>query len=323
MTTHFTELAQRAAIDGQVTSDEVLALRRQGWGDGIITREEAEALFALNNALDTRHDNWCDFFVEAIGEYVLNGTEPRLQCNLEEARWLIAQVDHDGVVESFAELECLVRILERAENVPGDLKDYVIAQIEREVMTGVGPTRCGGELSATHISSAECRMLRRVVFSSGGYGPAAVSRFDAEMLFRLKDATLADENAPEWADLFVDGVANYLKGFTMARAQLSHERRKELQDFIADNETNVGRFMGEVVSNAPNVASQFGNVMGVVFGKRKGGPISERAGRDIVARAAEGEKVTSTEQKWLDAMVNADGELDDLERKLIERLQED
>lgn len=74
MTTHFTELAQRAAADGQVTSQEVLALRRQGWGDGIIVREEAEALFALNNALDVRDEEWCDFFVEAIGEFVLNGT---------------------------------------------------------------------------------------------------------------------------------------------------------------------------------------------------------------------------------------------------------
>ena len=58
MTTHFTELAQRAAADGQVTSQEVLALRRQGWGDGIIVREEAEALFALNNALDFRDEEW-------------------------------------------------------------------------------------------------------------------------------------------------------------------------------------------------------------------------------------------------------------------------
>ena len=123
MTTHFTELAQRAAEDGRVSSEEVLALRRQGWGDGVIHKDEAEALFALNNALDERSEEWCDFFVEAIGEFVLNGTPPRLQCNEEEAEWLIAQVDHDGVVESVVELETIVRILERAENTPVRLKE--------------------------------------------------------------------------------------------------------------------------------------------------------------------------------------------------------
>ncbi|MDY7096510.1 MAG: hypothetical protein SXU28_00070 [Pseudomonadota bacterium] len=308
MTTHFSDLARRAAEDGRVSSDEVLALRRQGWGDGVIHQDEAEALFALNDALDERSDEWCDFFVEAIGEFVLNGTPPRLQCNAEEAQWLISKVDHDGVLESMVELETIVRILERAENVPTTLKHYVLQQIEREVETGTGPTRCGGDLSATHISSAECRILRRVIFASGGHGPAAVSRFDAEMLFRLKDATLSEENAPEWDDLFLDGVANYLKGFTLKNAQLSHERKLELKSFVEDNKPSVGRFVGRMAKEAPNVA----NSLGVVFGRK---------GRtDYTALEAEGAVVTDEEQKWLDSMMEADGQLDDLEKRLIKRL---
>ena len=312
MTTHFTEVAMRAAADGKVDSAEVLALRREGWGDGIITREEAEALFAVNNSLETRDEEWCDFFVEAIGEYVLNGTAPRLQCNDEEADWLIAQVDHDGVIDSMVELETIVRIIERAENVPTRLKDYVIAQIEREVLTGTGPTRHGGDLSATHISSAEARILRRVVFSSGGHGPAAVSRFEAEMLFRLKDETVGEENAPEWDDLFLDGVSNFLKGFTLQNAQIEHGRAKELQAFIADNEVNVGRFIGRMFREAPQAANHFGKV----FGKKDTGP-------GFTEQAAAGDEVTDAEQKWLDAMIEKDGEIDELERRLIARIIEE
>ncbi len=312
MTTHFSDLAQRVAANGQVSVDEVLSLRREGWGDGIITREEAEALFAINNALDFRSEEWCDFFVEAIGEFVLNGAQPRLQCDDEEAQWLIAQVDHDGVVESFVELETIVRIIERAENVPTRLKDYVIEQVEKEVLSGTGPTRDGGELSATHISSAECRILRRVIFASGGHGPAAVSRFDAEMLFRLKDETLAEENAPEWDDLFLDGVSNFLKGFALQNAQIEHDRAKELQAFVADNKANVGRFFGQMAKEAPHVRNHFGKV----FGKKESGPGFEE-------QAKAGEVVTDFEQEWLDRMIEADGEVDDLERRLLARIIED
>lgn len=312
MTTQFIDIAKAAATEGRVTAEDLLALRREGWGDGIITRAEAEALFAVNDALTERTAEWCDFFVEAIGEFVLNGTPPRLQCSLEEAEWLIARIDHDGRVESLVELETLVRIIERAENVPDRLKHYVLDQIEREVLTGTGPTRHGGDLSATHISAAECRIIRRVIFASGGCAPAAVSRFEAEMLFRLKDATLAEENAAEWDDLFVDGVANFMKGFVLPSAQLSHERKRELEAFIADSEGNVGRFLGRVVREVPQVANHFGKV----FGKK------QPAGPDYDALAAEGEQVTSFESEWLDRMIEADGETDDLESRLIARLAE-
>lgn len=309
MTTHFIAIAQRAAADGQIAADELLALRRQGWGDGIIHRDEAEALFALNNSLTHRSPEWCDFFVEAIGEFVLNGTPPRLQCSDEEAQWLIDQIDHDGVVESMVELETIVRIIERAENTPNRLKHYVLAQVERAVLTGTGPTRCGGALSATHISAAECRIIRRVIWASGGHGPAAVTRYDAELLFRLKDETLAEENAAEWDDLFIDGVANYLKGFTLQNAQLSHARKLELEAFIADNQANVGRFMGRVAKEAPQVMNHFGKV----FGKKK-------PGTDYAALAAAGEAITDYENAWLEKMIDADGEVDELESRLIARL---
>jgi hypothetical protein len=312
MTTQFIDITQRAAADGQITAEELLALRREGWGDGIITRAEAEALFVLNNSLSERSNEWCDFFVEAIGEFVLNGTPPRLQCSLEEAVWLIGQIDQDGVVESIVELETMVRIIERAENVPERLKNYVLDQIEREVLTGTGPTRCGGALSATHISSAECRIIRRVIFASGGHGPAAVSRFEAELLFRLKDETLAEENAPEWDDLFIDGVANYLKGFTLQNAQVSHERKLELEAFVADNRASVGRFMGRVAKEAPMVANHFGKV----FGKKQ----DAATGTDYTALAIAGEAITDFEQEWLEKMIDADGEVDELESRLIARL---
>lgn len=312
MTTHFTELAQRASVDGVVTPEELLSLRRQGWGDGIMTREEAEAIFAVNNVLTERDEEWCNFFVEAIGEFVLNGSEPRLQCSRDEAQWLIAQVDHDGVIESMAELECIVRIIERAQNVPDLLKNYVLEQVEKEVLTGTGPTRCGGELSSTHITAAECQIMRRTIFASGGHGPAAASRFDAEMLFRLKDETSAEDNAPEWDELFLDGVSNFLKGFALQNAQLSHERALELQAFVANNKPNVGRFMANMAAAAPAVA----NHVGVVFGKRTEAP-------GYSEQAMAGEEITDFEQEWLDNMIEADGEIDDLERRLIARIIEE
>lgn len=310
MSIHFADLARSVAADGSIAPEELLALRRLGWGDGKIHREEAEAIFAINRALSETSGEWVDFFVEALGEFVLNGTEPRGMCDEAEAQWLIGALDADGRLETMAELELLVRVIEKALNVPDSLKHYALKQIEAAVMAGTGPTRFGGELSDTHITGAECRIMRRIVFASGGHGPAAVSRFDAEMLFRIKDATLGASNSPEWQQLFVDGVANYLKGFTLANAQLSHARQKELEAFVADNRANVGRFMGRMFAELPEVRNHFGKV----FGQRGGD-------WGVTEREAEGNLVTENEQAWLDTMVQADGEVDALERALIERIK--
>ena len=311
MTTHFREIAERAAADGQIAPGELAELRRYLWGDGIVSKPEAEALFEANRALAERTPEWCDVFVEAIGEFVLNGTPPRLQCTDDEAAWLIAQIDRGGTIESMVELECLVRILERAENAPDRLKNYVLAQIERAVLTGTGPTRCGGALSAATITAAECRIIRRVIFASGGDGPAAVSRFEAEMLFRLKDATQGQDNSPEWDELFIDGVANFLKGFAFHNAQLSPERKRELEAFMAsDSGPGIGRFMGRMVREVPHVANHFGKVFGRKAPARPG----------YAELAAEGEQITDYESAWLDAMIDTDGEVDELESRLLARL---
>ncbi|WP_324073344.1 MAG: hypothetical protein RSE14_10190 [Erythrobacter sp.] len=136
-----------------------------------------------------------------------------------------------------------------------------------------------------------------------------MTRYDAELLFRLKDETLAEENAPEWDDLFIDGVANFLKGFVLPHAQVSHARKRELEAFVADNKANVGRFMGQVAKEMPQVLNHFGKA----FGKRK-------PGTDFAALAAAGEEVTDYENDWLEGMIDADGEVDGLESRLIARL---
>ena len=113
-------------------------------------------------------------------------------------------------------------------------------------------------------------------------------------------------------DLFLDGVSNYLTGFTLQNAQVSHGRKVELEAFIADNKANVGRFFGRMVKEAPNVA----NSMGVVFGKKNASP-------DYTSLEVAGNAFTDEEQKWLDAMIDADGEVDDLESRLIARIAAD
>lgn len=317
MTINFPELARQAAADGAIRADEVLALRRVAWPDGRIDADEAEAILAINDLVTEKSAEWTDFLVEAVGEYVLCGTEPKGYVADTTADWLIARLDHDGRLDSHAELELLVRVLEKALGTPDHLKAYALAQIERAVLTGEGPTRDastlgGGALSAGSITEAECRLLRRVIFASGGDRPAAVSAAEADMLFRLKDATLGQPNAAEWQRLFVQGVANHLQGWTGGRA-LSRDRAAELEGFMADTSSSLGRFFGRMTRvGATDLKTAARDVL--AFGKAPARDYAGEAGADAA--------VTSPEQAWLDGRIGADGRTDPLEEALLAFLAE-
>ena len=311
MTYQFRALAEQAQADGVITADEVLALRRSGWGDGVIDQTEAEAIFVLNDHLSQRTAEWVDFFAEAIGEFVISGGSPRGFISETQADWLLARLDRDGKVETMAELALLERLFDKCQLLPDRLRAYALAQIEQIVLTGQGPTRDGGRIDGACITDAECRLLRRFIFSFAGDGTAGVSQAEAEMLFRIKDATLGASNSPAWQALFVQGVANYLMACNSFH-QVSAERALQLETFMNDNTPRVGAFMGRVARSVSGEG--LGRVLG--FG-RKGVTV------DRQAQAAAAFKVTAAEEAWLQQQIDANGQLDEHERALLRFIAEE
>jgi len=312
MSLHFRALAAQVADDKAVSADEIMALRRTAWPDGKIDPEEAEAIFILNDQIATPTAEWSDFFTEALVEFIVNTTEPRGYVSEDNARWLIERIQHDAKMCSLTELELIVRVLEKAKSTPESLRLFALDLLERAVLTGEGPTRAGGALHPGSITSAECALIRRTIFASGGDRPAAVSQREAEMLFRIKDATLGAANAPEWERLFVQGVGNYLQGWQGATG-LTRERAGELESFMNDRSSNLGGFFQRMAKVNANGLAQAVREIG--FGRRQ-------PARDIAGEAAGEHTVTDTENLWLKARIDGDDKIDALEEALLRFLDE-
>lgn len=308
MTMHFRALAEQAVLDGAVSAEEVLSLRSQGWQDGVIDRDEADALFVLNNHLGNSSAEWADFFVEAISEFVFANSSPRGDVDEDGAEWLIEQLEADGRLETMAELELLERLFERAERVPASLQAFAMAQIEKAVLDGKGPTRTGGSLEPGCIGETECRLLRRFIFAPASERPAAVGQNEAELLFRIKQATLGANNAAAWKQLFVQGVGNYLQGFSGIEP-LTDARAAELESFMNVTAPSIGGFFARMARSNP------------VQGARDMFT-PETPYLDFDDRAAADAEVTDSEKAWMRAQMDVDGQLDELEQALLDFLAE-
>ena len=311
MSMEFGNLAAQCARDGTISAEEILELRRLGWTDDQIGPDEAEALFAANDACTAPTPAWCDFFVEALSTFIVQTVEPRGCVDDEMGDELITRIDCDGRVETMAELELVVRVLEAASNVTERLKTYALAQLEHAVLSGEGPTR-HGELSPKGINDTECTLLRRLIFAPAGDRPAAVSQREAEMLFRLKDASLYEVNSPKWEKLFVQGVANYLFGFG-GHEPLSHDRAAELESFMGCECAGIGSFLGRVFTSKPDFGGSFGSLLNM----------GQQYGPVIAGAAEEASELTPDEGNWLTHMLEADEELDPMEKALLAAVAEE
>lgn len=304
MSMHFDALAARAVADGAISAEDILALRREGWSDGRIEPDEAEAIFLANDAIRETSPEWADFFVEALSEYALSNGSPRGYISQTMADTLVARISRDGQVDSMAELELIVRLLEKAVDVPTSLKDFALRQIESTVLTGSGPTRRGA-LTEDGINAVEAGLLRRMIFAAGGDRPAAVSRAEAAMLFRLKDATLDRANAPEWKTLFVQGVANFL--FASAHEQMPADRAAELERFMAVKGSGQGGVTGILGKMAQ---SNIGESLATVRQGQMGSP-------DHFGEMVDAARLDQAESDWLFDKLTRTPDTDEYEKALV------
>jgi hypothetical protein len=298
----FQDFATAIQKNQTITARDTMALRQWTWEDGKVSEAEANALFDLNNLGKSNAPEWIDCFVEAITEYVVNSASPKGYVSEANADWLMARIDKDNRIETLGELELIVKILERATRVPDRLKAYVLAQIEKTIMTSKGPTRTG-PIRPAQVDDAEVILLRRILFAQGGDGPASISPAEAEMLFRIKDATLLHNNAPGWQTLFVQAIGHHLMAHTRY-VPLSRDKAIALDAFMDDTHIHLGRFFAQLGR------SDVGAGIAAVLGSQAD-PIDHD---DAVAADR---KITADEAAWLNTKLDADATLDPIEKALI------
>ncbi len=291
MSFSFSDFAAALKSGHRVTPEDVLAVRRAVWPDGRVADAEAGIVFDLNRLIREPSAEWRDFFIEALTDYVVNQKQPRGYVDEANAAWLIAEVDRDGEPVSRLEVELVVKVIERALNCPASLRSWALGQIEEAVVRGTKT-----------VDADECGLLRRLVFAPGGEAALVVGEDEAEALWRLKDACLHSDNAPEWKTLFVQALGNHLMAWSSYRP-LQREEAARLEAFVSDDRSNVLGFFSRMRGANPlaEAAKLFKDAPRI----------------DYDAALAAAEAVTPDEQGWLDRKVEADGARDPYEEALL------
>ncbi len=303
------ELARLTATiteDGAVTEDEARSIARSVYGDGIVTRAEAEQLFSINDQISGSNPHWDRLFVETIKDFLITVEAPEGWCTEEEGEWLIEQINRDAEVKLDSELDLLVSVLRFAEGAPLALSRFALNSV------------CDHVRSEGRAVASDIERLRYLLYASSGEGQAWVSRYEATQLFRLNDDICNAPNDPAWNDLFARAVGNHLLASAHPNPVGEAEAFRR-EAWVKDTTSSTGGFIGRVFTQSfeGGLSGWFNKV---TFSEEKA-----MAARRAVVEAAQraGEEVTDDESSWFLKRLGWDNKISPAEKALIEFLKEE
>jgi hypothetical protein len=267
-----------------ITDADVMKLRAATYADGRISPEEAEALFALNDAAKTSTRAWNNYFIEAITDFLVNQAEPMGYVTVENAHWLMDRVDHDGHVDTRTELELVINVIDRARWAPEALVRFALVQVRDCVISGTGVLRSGAELVTGEIA-------------------------EAEVLFDINDAVSGGTPNAAWTDLFVKAIANAVMSVSSYAVPAREEALR--RDAWLDYHTDLSP-MG-LIKKYANGGSSLRQGYRLLTREESTLDRLERQRIEMVVN----ETVTEVEATWLTERICRDGDVNDDESALL------
>ena len=299
----------------RIEPQDVQMLRREVYGDGRISRAEADALLRLNAACVDQCAEWQDFYIEAVTDYIVHQEKPAGYICAQNADWLIESISRDGRVRSLGELELLVRVLEVAKFSTEGLVSFALQQVKHAVVEAKGPLMIGGELVPGLVGDAEVRLLRRILYAFGGDGNIAITRSEAEILFEINDATAGARNDPAWNELFVKAIANFVMCASGYEAPTRDVALRH-ESFFENAGPDIAGFFARMAS---------GGARGMLAAYRLPTDVDadwEARNQWNDANARRAERVDQTEARWLAERIGRNGRLQENERALVKFIEQ-
>lgn len=301
------EKLEQAAARAGIEAGDVARLRAEVFADGRVCRGEAERLLALDGEALSTCREWTAFLVEAVSDLIVHQEKPAGYISEANAAWLI---DATARARPATELELLVAVLERARTSPASLSAHALERVADAVTDGVLRMPDGRMLVPGVIGKAEVDLLRRILYAFGGGAGIGISREEAEVLFDLNDRTADASNHPEWTELFVKAMAN----FVMCASGYAPPTREEAlrhEAFLDAAAIDVGGFLRRMASvGAGGILAAYRAPTGIEAAWR----IRNAERSEAAARA---EAIDADEAAWLVDRITRDRVIHDNEKALL------
>jgi len=298
MPNRFEAILAEVKRTGTLDPDARREIQRVVYDDGKVTLQEADALFAIDDAVS--HDacpEWPGVFIGAMTDMLVRQSFPANHIDAAESVWLIQRISHDGLVQTDTELQLLLNILKYAESAPDQLEKFALDQVKAHV------------LSNGFVTAEDVERLRSILFACGSSGGVGVTQMEAETLCDIADKTAGSINDDSFSDLFVGALANHLM-MSAAPAKLSYDEHARREYWLHER--------GEVTAAWKRLLRRPLDAIRDAYAK------PDDSGSWLsAANLRTAEAISAGEARWLTDRLLRDGEISKPERALLQFLAEE
>lgn len=296
--------------NNKIDEADVRELRRTTYRDGVVNSQEATAILALDRSCQVKCDQWTEFYVESLGDYIVYQTEPRGYVSEANAEGLMRAIAVDGIVDTQTELELLLHVLRKAKSVPAKLSAFALKQVANAVLKGRGVLAADRTSQAGVVTAQDVTMLRDVLYSVATEDNIAISREEANVLFDINDATAMAANHPSWQVLFSKAVAASIMMVSNFKAPDADELLTR-KLWIDDKQVDVMSFLSRTFSGG---LSDFAEKIVSINSVENEAAERLTAQEDALAIA---EAIDPEEAEWLAERIGRDGRMHENEKELL------
>lgn len=196
--------SRRIRLDDLAVIDETIH------ADTAMMNDEIEWLSYLDRSCVVKDLCWHRFYVETTVDYVLRLVDEPGTVESERLSWLQECLSEDGMVQTAAGLEILIRLIVEARQVPEWLAPWVLNQVRAGIVFGFGPVGAGYMRPGAVVLAGDVAIIRRVLAGSRALAQKPLTRMEMDILFDINEQSDQGGNDPAWSDLFVKAAANFL-----------------------------------------------------------------------------------------------------------------
>ena len=115
--TRLDQFARHVAQSGTVMAEDIAELRRAIYQDGVVSRQEGEALFEIERARTAHSDAWSELFVEALTDYAIKQEPPEGYLSEDTTTWITGEISKRKTPSTDAKVELVINIIEKAREI--------------------------------------------------------------------------------------------------------------------------------------------------------------------------------------------------------------
>jgi hypothetical protein len=121
--TQLRTFVSKALENKRVTFGDIKRLQRDILPEGILNREDAEILIALDQAIERKDSSWTGYLVSVIVDYAVWGSRPTGYVDPETARWLVSWLSCENPTKATVRIAC--ELVSEAQEVDEALLAFV------------------------------------------------------------------------------------------------------------------------------------------------------------------------------------------------------